>query len=246
MRAVLTFHSIEASRSVLSFDVHLFDALLASLADREIPVCDLDTLLAGDEVEGVSITFDDGMKSVYRNALPVLKAYQAPAHLFLTTGAIGTGLLGKQKPANFSSFEMLDWQEVEALHGAGVRVESHTHSHPDMRVLNPEQIAEECDRADETIASRLGRRPKYFAYPFGYHNGNARACVKARYSACFTTELRFLGANENVSALPRLDAYYLRSSTMIQFMDSYLLRIYLRLRSRMRTLKGSQCLPGNP
>ena len=125
-------------------------------------------------------------------------------------------------------------------------MESHTHSHPDMRLLTPDEIAAECDLADETIAARLGRRPKYFAYPFGHHNGVARECVSARYSACFTTELRCLGANEITSALPRLDAYYLRSRALVNSMDSFLLRIYLRLRSRMRTLKGSQCLPGNP
>jgi peptidoglycan/xylan/chitin deacetylase (PgdA/CDA1 family) len=244
MRAILTFHSIEASRSVLSFDPQLFDALLATLAEKAIPICDLDTLLASDEMEGVAITFDDGMKSVYLNALPLLIAHRAPAHIFLTTGAIGEDP-GRKQPGKFSSFEMLNWRDVEALHKAGIRVESHTHTHPDMRSLTKDQIAEECGIADEIIASRLGRSPGYFAYPFGYHNQAARDCVRGRYSGCVTTELRPLGVDEDKAALPRLDSYYFRSSVLIRSMDSNLMRGYLRLRSHMRTLRGSQCPPAD-
>lgn len=244
MRAILTFHSIEASGSVLSFDPRLFETLLANLARKAIPVCDLDTLLAGDQKTGVAITFDDGMKSVFQNALPVLRAHQAPAHIFLTTGAIGKASMPPPL-ANFSSFEMLDWRDVETLHRAGVRVESHTHTHPDLRALTRDQIAEECGIADEMITSRLGRRPGYFAYPFGYHNQTVRDYVRERYSACVTTELRTLGVTGDKAALPRLDAYYLRGGMLVRLMDSNLMRVYLRLRSRMRTLKGSQCLPAS-
>jgi peptidoglycan/xylan/chitin deacetylase (PgdA/CDA1 family) len=245
MRAILTFHSIETSRSVLSFDPQLFEALLANLAEKAIPICDLDTLLANEKKEGVAISFDDGMKSVYQNALPVLIEHRAPAHIFLTTSAIGEPP-GRLQPGNFSSFEMLDWQNVEALHEAGVRVESHTHTHPDMRSLTKDQIAEECGIADEIITSRLGRSPGYFACPFGYHNQLARDCVRGRYSGCVTTELRPLGVNEDTAALPRLDTYYFRSRMLVRCMDSNLMRSYLQLRSRMRKLNGSQCQPADP
>lgn len=242
MRAILTFHSIEASGSVLSFDARLFDALLADLMRKAIPICDLDTLLASDAKNGIAITFDDGMKSVYQNALPILREYQAPAHVFLTTGVIGGDCMQPQQRANAPSFEMLNWQEVEALHLAGVRIECHTHTHPDMRPLTGDQIAEECGKTDEIIASRLGRRPRYFAYPFGYHNRMVRDFVRGCYSGSVTTELRKLRFNEDTAALPRLDAYYLRSKTRIRLIDSGVMHIYLALRNKMRTLKGSQCV----
>ncbi len=242
MRAILTFHSIDASGSVLSFNEQLFDALLANLKKKAIPVYELDSLLSNDVKTGVAITFDDGMKSVYQNALPILKKHEAPAHLFLPTGIIdGDHQITKDLTTPLP-YEILDWKEVEALHSAGVRIESHTHTHPDIRLLTVEQIAEECGKADEIIHSRLGRRPRYFAYPFGYHNRRARDIVRARYSGSVTTELRKLGADEDKAALPRLDAYYLRSGVRIRLIDSPLMHAYLSLRNSLRTLKGSQCV----
>ena len=242
MRAILTFHSIDASGSVLSFNEQLFEALLANLKKKAIPVCSLDSLLTSTEKSGVAITFDDGMKSVYQNALPILQQYGAPAHLFLPTGIINREYKLAKDIKKPLPFEMLDWKEVESLHSAGVRIESHTHTHPDIRLLTADQIAEECSMADEIIQSRLGRKPRYFAYPFGYHNRRARDIVRACYSGSLTTELRKLSADEDKAALPRLDAYYLRSGLRIRLIESPLMHAYLSLRNSLRTLKGNQCV----
>ena len=142
------------------------------------------------------------------------------------------------RAASNSAFDMLDWEEVEALHGAGVSIENHTHTHPDMRLLTRDQIAEECGKADEIIKSRLGRKPSYLAYPFGYHCPMARDHVRNFYSAAFTTDLRKLNDNEDVAILPRLDSYYLRSRTHISLIDSPVMHMYLMLRHKIRTLRN--------
>lgn len=237
MRAILTFHSIEDSGSVLSFDTALFEALLASLARKGIPVCDLDTLLSGNADSGIAITFDDGMKSVFANALPILKDFRAPAHMFLTTGEIGVRGI-RPGYSNIPSIEMLDWNEVEALHMAGVHMECHTHTHPDMRNLNADQMIEECAKADQIILSRLGRSPEYFAYPYGYSNAMARDLVRVRYSASLTTDMKKLGDDYDPAALPRIDTYYLRSETCIGLLDSPVMQGYLMLRQTIRTLRN--------
>lgn len=243
MRAILTFHSVDEKDSVISYHPQYFSQLLGELDARNIPVMTLDTLLDPQTRQGVAITFDDGMKSVCTNALPVIRDHGVSAHMFLATGVIGEEPWPRQAGGE-PTFEMLDWSEIEKLHDAGVLVESHTHSHPDMRTLTSEQIEEECTKADELIEKRLGRRPDYFAYPFGYHNKKVRDLVRPRYKATVTTELRRLGSEEDNAALPRLDTYYLQSGVYIRNIDSPLLRGYLAVRNILRTWKGSQCTVG--
>lgn len=240
MRAILTFHSIDDAGSVLSFPQATFAKLLAALHDSGMPVCDLDTLLAPDTQRGVALTFDDGMRSVFTQALPVLRDFKVPAHLFLTTGAVGGTNRWATQPAHAPSFDMLSWDEIEQLQGGGVRIESHTHGHPDLCDLSAERIVAECDAADRMIENRLGRRPRFFAYPYGYRNSQVCDVVRGLYQASVTTELKALRGTEDRAALPRLDTYYLRSPWAFRRIDAALPRAYLALRGMLRKLRGSE------
>lgn len=244
MRAILTFHSIDDSGSVVSCSPKIFAHLLAVLAERKIPVCSLETLLRPETRRGVAITFDDGMRSVYRYAMPVISDYGAAAHVFITTNAVGDNMNWPRQPADIPSFEMLDWSEIEKLHSAGVAIESHTHTHPDMRTLTQEQMEDECGTADAMIEKYLGRRPAYFAYPFGYHGQQARLFAGSRYQGAVTTELRMLGQCEDTAAIPRIDSYYLQSAALISHIDSLPVKGYLAARNVLRNWKGSQCAAG--
>jgi peptidoglycan/xylan/chitin deacetylase (PgdA/CDA1 family) len=241
MRAILTFHSIDDSDSVLSYSPKAFSSLLQRLVEREVPVLDLDTLLQPETERGVAITFDDGMQSVHRNAMPVLQDLGLPAHLFVATGAVNSKQPWPRDPCDGHTFAMLDWNELEALQVAGIRIEGHTHSHPDMRALTIGQMQEECEQADALIEQRLGRRPEYFAYPYGHHNRMVREFSAGRYRGTVTTELRTLNDHPDSSALPRLDSYYLQSPRMIRNFGSLPMRSYMGVRNILRNWRGSQC-----
>jgi len=241
MRAIFTFHSIDDRGSVISYHPRHFALLLETLAEKRIPVLDLDTLLSPDNRHGVALTFDDGMRSVHRAALPVLRDHGAPAHLFLATGAVDSDTPWPPDAVDGHTFEMLNWDEIGALHAAGVAIECHTRTHPDMRTLSETRMQEECEQADELIGRRLGRRPDYFAYPFGYHDRKVRDFARRRYRGSVTTELRALGAQMDPAAIPRLDVYYLQSEPLIRGIDSLALQAWLAARNLLRNIKGSQC-----
>lgn len=239
MKAVITFHNIDNDGSVISFPREAFRDFISSLAGSSMPCLDLDTILDPKTVEGVALTFDDGMRSVYQYALPVLKEYAVPAHLFLTSSVIGktNGWPGNTLEA--PRYDMMDWNQIEACHSAGMRIDAHTDTHPDMRRLDNAGLERECDVTDALIEQRLGRRPKYFAYPYGFSNTIVRTYMRDRYVASFTTELRTLSCNDDLAALPRLDSYYLQSPTIYRRLSASPTQLYLRLRNLIRILRES-------
>jgi len=240
MRAILTFHSIDQSRSVLSYSPGLFENLLNALEKSDLPIFDLDSLLSDNNQRGIALTFDDGMRSVFTSALPILKDHGAPAHLFLTTGFISSKVSKPRRPAQTPEYEMLNWDEVESLHAEGVNIESHTVNHPDLRTISKKCIAEECQSADNIIEKRIGRRPRYFAYPYGYYNSSIKEITGGIYKACMTTELSPLQNHEDKEMLPRLDSYYLRNPLLFENFESTISKTYLSARRLLRKLKGSE------
>lgn len=237
MRAILTFHGIDDSGSVLSYPPRAFAHLVDALGAADLPILTLDELLAPTAARGVALTFDDGLRSVATAALPVLRERNLPAHLFLTTGAVGGDNIWPGGRGIAPRMPMLDWDQVERLHAGGVRIESHTLSHPDLRTLDDAAIRAECDAADRMIAARLERPPRYFAYPFGYSDARVRRVLRAHYAAAVTTELRPLRREEDMAALPRLDSYYLQARWLQDNLESRPARAYLALRHLLRRLR---------
>ncbi len=236
MRAILTFHSIDDSGSVLSYPVKTFARLLASIAESGIPVLDLDQLCDG--TEGVTITFDDGMRSVRENALPVLREFGFPSHLFLTTGVVGADNRWPTQPVNAPLMPMLTWDDVEQCRQSGMLIEAHTHLHPDLRNLADDRIADECATADQEIETRTGRLPRHFAYPYGFVDERVTTVIRKRYTYAVTTEMSFLGGDIlDPARLPRLDAYYMQNNLVSSDPFGPAARAYLSVRRILRAIR---------
>ncbi len=236
MRAVITFHSLDYDASVLSFPPSRFAHFIESLARNRIPVVSYAELRGRER--GVTLTFDDGMRSLHEAALPVLREHRIPAHLFLTTGAVGRDNGWRSQPAQAPRYAMLDWKQVAACAAGGVLVESHTRSHADLRRLGNDAIAAECAAADAEIEQRVGRRPRLFAYPYGHFDDRVVAAVAGLYEACFTTRMAYFDGGADPARAPRLDAYYLQSRWVQERLLSWPVRSYLDGRSLIRALRG--------
>jgi peptidoglycan/xylan/chitin deacetylase (PgdA/CDA1 family) len=238
MQAVLTFHSIDDLPGPLSYSPAGLDALLDALAEAKIPVLTLDALLGDQKTHGVALTFDDGIATVFSAAMPILAERQAPAHVFVITRQVGRDNRWPGQPANAMPFRLMDWKQLETLQASGFRIEAHTASHPDLRTLSNGEIDAEMKEADGTIEDRLGRRPRYFAYPYGFHDSRVRAVAAQRYAGCFTTKLDYLGASTGPDAIPRLDAHYLRSPDFVRALPGKGAHAYIALRRALRRLRG--------
>lgn len=236
MQAVLTFHGVDESGSVLSVRPRELASLVDALVARGVEIVPLERLLddADRRTPRVALSFDDGLASVHSAALPVLRGL--PVTLFLTSGRVGLDNRWPGQPDWVAAKPMLRWDEVEALAAAGFSIEAHSVTHPDLRALAGDALDAELAGCDEEIARRLGRAPKGFAYPYGHFDERVVATARRRYRFAVTTELAALPSRGlDLARVPRLDSFYLRDPAVQRRFGSASFRAWLAMR---RTLRG--------
>src|SRR5688572_13678458 len=132
MDAILAFHSIDDSGSVLSYRRDELAALLDGLREEGVALVPLGELLVPrrDGRHRVALTFDDGLRSVL-DALPLLRG--VPATIFVVAGRVGLDNRWPSQPAGIARFELLTWPQLAELRDAGFEIGGHTATHPDLR-----------------------------------------------------------------------------------------------------------------
>ncbi|WED22961.1 polysaccharide deacetylase family protein [Vibrio sp. JC009] len=170
---ILCYHRFtgrETGSDRLDMPVAFFRAQLQYLADNNyyiIPLKELNQYLMGNKEipeKSVVITMDDGYRSVYKYAYPLLKAFNAAATLFLYTDFI-------EAP------HAVTWKQVAEMQQSGViDMQSHSKSHASVAVpLDPEidltkQTLEEVKYPAALIKRKTGNKPDIFSFPYGDSN----------------------------------------------------------------------------
>jgi len=108
----------------------------------------------------LSITFDDGWRSVLTTAAPILSEYQIPWTLFVATGPV-------EAPSDWHRSRVLRWDELGELSSMGVEIGSHSVSHPDFGRIAEQRAIDELHMSRTMLESRLGLSVDCFAIPFG-------------------------------------------------------------------------------
>lgn len=159
------------------------------------------------------VTFDDGLRSVLELGLPILQDLDVPATIFLPTR-----YMGRDEPAFWPGVDHwkgteheteltpLDWEEVRTLARDGWEIGSHTHTHPRLTELEPDDLARELEESKRLCEAEVGSPCNSLAYPYGNHDGRVvEAARRAGYLYACTLPERFLTA----SALtwPRVGIY---------------------------------------
>lgn len=214
MRAILTWHSIDASGSPISVAPALFRQQLAWIREARLRVVPVGELLAlPPDANAIAITFDDGFANFASEALPLLEEHALLATVFIVTGHVG----GDNKwrgtgDAGIPVLPLLGWDELARLHASGITLAAHTRTHPRLPALGAAAIRDELGVAADEMEQRFGVRPLGLAYPYGAVDARVVAVTAPCYTWACTTEFRALGANDPVTMLPRLDAWYFREA----------------------------------
>lgn len=153
----------------------------------------------------VVITFDDGLRNFYTQAMPILQAYQFPATMFVVSSFPGNSIIVP------SDRKFMSWSEIREVESSGIMIGSHTVSHPKLRNLKPRDVERELKDSKQAIENQLGRTINAFSYPYAFpeqdvvFQGRLREYViAAGYGHGVTTVLGSVHETSDRYFLPRI------------------------------------------
>lgn len=173
--AVLGYHEFSETEEETEMRIRTskFRRQMETLRDLELPVISMDEFQKWKRGEAdlpprsVLITIDDGWKSVYTDAFPILREFGYPFTLFLYTNYIDGG--GKA----------LTTTMIKEMQKHGATIGSHSVGHPYPATLK-EHRREGPDAYDKFLRTQMGDSKRFleakfggkistYAYPGGFH-----------------------------------------------------------------------------
>jgi len=185
---ILAYHNFTKEEGS-SYDMNIveFEKQMDYLAAHNYSVISLSELIKGLKggqlpPKPIVITIDDGFKSTYTLAYPVLKKYNFPATLFLYTNFI---------EKNSGS---LTWKEIREMTKNNIEIGSHTLSHCNLLKYKKNEnyetysarIRKEIFLSKEILESKIQGKVKFFAYPYGAYSSTIKdLAIQVGYEGIF-------------------------------------------------------------
>lgn len=242
MLAILTYHSIDDSGSVVSIAPQTFAEQMKTLSEAGFRGISLREALTFREANGrwpehcAVLTFDDGFANFYETAMPEMAKHHFTATVFVISGHVGGQNDWDAPPAGLGSQRMMSWRHIQELAEHGIEIGAHTKTHSDLRRLSETEVEDEITGCCSEISERIGQAVENFAYPYGYLNRQTEAVVRRTVRSACTTELRRT-KDEPLHLLPRVDMYYLQSPPQLRSLVTGKLDGYLTVRRWGRTVR---------
>ncbi len=166
---VLAYHRFGSKPSKLTVTPAAFAAQMDYLARNGyhvLPLAQLNDFLDGKELlpkKSVIITIDDGYRSTYDIAYPILKKHGFAATVYLYSDFVGAG-------------DALNWPQMNEMTASGlIEIQPHSKTHANLTLRLPdetdakyrERTRREVDAPIGVIKERLSVASVSFAYPYG-------------------------------------------------------------------------------
>lgn len=185
----LCYHQVEPTASgKYSLAAERFRSHLKYFKDRNFRSLNTDELLAALATDTpvadnlLAITFDDGFRTVFDYAFPIMQEYGFKGIVCVYPSFIGSKLA-------------MTWEQLDTLIKAGWSVECHsmTHSNLASRYQNLEQdkafLENEIVSSRKIIETRLGNKVKLMVWPYGvYTDRSLQVAREAGFAGAMTVD----------------------------------------------------------
>lgn len=197
---VIYFHDIVENgygKGCQEMDIYKFREKIKFIKDEGYNTVSLYDLKKEKILNSILITFDDGFKSVYTKAFPILKEYKLKAGIFLNNDFVN------QKNNNY-----LNWDEIKIMDKSHmISFGGHTKSHIDVRKIDETNYYEELKYSKGEIEERLGHEIDSLCFPYGKYNKKIIKRLKEDklYRFIFTSDYRDVKIkNKEIQIIPRI------------------------------------------
>ncbi|MCG8487934.1 MAG: polysaccharide deacetylase family protein [Chromatiales bacterium] len=168
---ILCYHRFGNKGRRLEVSAKQFEEQLKYLKQHDYRVIHLHELygfLKGEQAlpkRSVILTIDDGHRSIYKIAYPLLKKYNFPATVFVYSDYMNNG--------------GLKTSEIKTMNSSGlISIQPHSKTHSNLALNGAgegksayrKRVRDEVRIPSRKLENTLGKAPRYYAYPFGDTN----------------------------------------------------------------------------
>ncbi|WP_133408103.1 polysaccharide deacetylase family protein [Parashewanella tropica] len=204
---ILQYHHVSSDTpAITSVTPEQFAEQMQYLVDHEfnvVPLSKVITALKKKQTlpnKTVAITFDDGYRTIYENARPILNEYDFPYTMFLAS-----------KPIEQGFKNMMSWKQIQTIAKEGAEIMNHTYDHVHLIRMRPNEsqtqwltrIKSNIEKNETIIKQYTGQNFKALAYPYGEYNTHIMRMLTEMGYVAFGQHSGAAGVYSSLTALPR-------------------------------------------
>ncbi len=207
--SILMYHSVSRSEHFFTVTPEDFAEQMKYLHDQNYSVVSFRDLLflvthkKPIPQKTVVLTFDDGYADNYTEVFPIIKKYNFPITIFLTTGFVGQSRVLRTG----ESMPILSLAQIHEMYESGlVSFEAHGHTHHKLVHLDVAAMTEEITDSKKYIEETLGWPTSVYAYTAGRYDEKVLSVIAPIFPYVVSVHAGFCGVRDFVThplTLPR-------------------------------------------
>tara|TARA_B100000575_G_C23068270_1_gene615223 strand:- start:367 stop:1116 length:750 start_codon:yes stop_codon:yes gene_type:complete len=144
----------------------------------------------------ITITFDDGLLSIYKNALEILEHLNIPYTIFVSPQLIKS-----------NSRMYMNEDQIKSISKSKLcQIGSHGYEHKDFTLYNLQDLAEIQKKSKNYLENLIGQQINILSYPFGKYNSKIDKVMK-KIDFQYTFSSKFGSNSYNSTIINRIDIW---------------------------------------